>query len=661
MAMSSDREWLAGQLDNLTTELAALTPTQWAEEKRYLPPSVTSLPGYYRTEVAPYVKEITDCFSPDSPIREVTVMKGTQLCLTTALENVIGYMIDHVRTSPVMFVTADQELAKIRLESYILPMLQLSGLDHLIQSSDWNNGRKTGKTDKKLEWLGGGFLIPFGAQNANKLRSIPIQILLRDEIDGWPDVVGKDGDPVELSASRTAGYEGSRKILDISTPTIAGKSKIDKRFKRGDQRYYFVCCLKCGYSQRLRWRVADNENGNGAGVVTGMAWETQGGILVPDSVRYLCANCSHEHFNDDKTRLLAPENGAEWRPTALPQVPDHRSYHLNALYSPVGMQTWFAHVAKFLEAFDPETNRARDLAKLQVWYNNTLGKPFALQGERVPWRAVSMHRRAAYKLGDVPNRFARQFCGGPVALLVCSVDVHKDRLKVAVFGWCRDLRAVLIDYQTFEGDTERTDDPGTWRRLADLIDEKVYQADDGTGYRLQLTLIDSGYRASTVYDFCLGWQAGVNPIKGREVPPKAALIKEWSAFEAANGVRAFGITVDLYKDRIAANLRNEWDGVGLQPAATFNAPENIGDDELKELTVEFKVERTDKQGGFAWQRPAGAANELWDCYVYAYAAIDMIAHDVCIEQKELPVVDWDYFFDLCDAGDLSFKIAQPQG
>src|SRR5687768_16487259 len=99
-ATPSDEEWLAQQFEALTTELEVITPSQWAETKRYLPPSITSLPGYYRFEVAPYIREILDCLSDDSPIREVSVMKGVQLCLTTGvLENAVGYYIEHVKTA----------------------------------------------------------------------------------------------------------------------------------------------------------------------------------------------------------------------------------------------------------------------------------------------------------------------------------------------------------------------------------------------------------------------------------------------------------------------------------------------------------------------------------------------------------------------------------
>ena len=643
----SANEWLARQFEALTTELEVIRPSVWAEERRYLPPAVTSLPGYYRFDVAPYLREIVDCLSVDSPIREVSLMKGVQLGATVGvIENAIGYFIDHVKTAPMMMVTADAELAQLRMTSYIIPMLQHSALDHLIKSSDEKNPRKTGRTDKKVEWIGGGFLIPFGAVNANKLRSLSIQVLFRDEIDGWPDVVGKDGDPIKLSADRTASYEGSRKIIDISTPLIKGMSKIAKRYVAGDQRQYFVCCLRCGFPQVLRWRRTNPETGE----VSGIVWEMEKGRLVLDSVRYLCANCGHAHVNDDKTKLLSPDHGAEWRATAEPSSPTHRSYHINALYSPVGMQTWSACVHKWLEAWDEENSRVRDMGALQVFYNNVLGEPFEMRGEKLRFETVSAHRRQGYAFGQIPNRMASEYCGSPVLLLTCTVDVHKSELPVSVVGWTRDRRSFLIDYWRFEGDTEQLEDPGTWGRLRELIETQEYVADDGKRYRIQLTLIDSGYRADQVYSFAAEYAAGVAPVKGRDTPPKSASIKEFSSYSTPMGTTAYGITVGMYKDHLSAALRRGWDGQGHQPTGHFNAPVDATDAQLKELTAETKreiiEEKTGRRTGFVWHRPSGAANELWDLMVYHSAALDLIAWDVCRNQLGLDAVNWMAFFDL---------------
>ena len=612
---------------------------------------MTPLPGFYRFKVAPYLREILDCLSTDSPVRELAVMKGVQIGATVGvLENAVGYYIDHVKKAPMMLVTADAELAALRLNSYITPMIDYSGLRHLIQSSDEHNNRKTGKTDRQIEWQGGGFLVPFGAQNANKLRSLSIQVLLNDEVDGWPDVVGKEGDPVKLVRDRTAAYEGSRKILDISTPLIEGQSKIELLYKRGDQRKYHVRCLRCEASQVLRWSRTDDDTG----VVSGIVWELDDDHrLVPDSVRYLCQSCGHPHTDDDKTRLFDPDFGAEWIPTAVPAAPHIRSYHLSALYSPAGMQSWGACVQKWLEAWDVERSKARDYEKLQVFYNNVLGETYRLQGQQLRFEQVSPHRRTAYRYGEIPNAWATEHCGGPVQLLTCSVDVHKEALKVAVFGWCRDRRVLLLDYHTFEGDVEQLDNPDTWGKLADLVEEVEFVADDGAVYQPELAVLDSGYLTDHVYRFCEQYNYGVFPVKGQAVSPKAARVPEFSPFKTPKGTQGFGITVDLYKDRWSAALRREWSGQGLQPYLQFNAPLDATDQQLKELTVEVKREKiersTRKRVGYEWHRPGGAANELWDLLIYANAALDLIAHTYS-QQQGSENTNWPAFWDHCEHG-----------
>ncbi len=648
------REWADEIVATITTNVVALTPSEWAERRRYLPPSVTAMPGLFRFAVAPYMREIVDCMGLESPIREVAVMKGSQIAFTTAaLENSIGYGIDHVKTSPMLLVTADSELAKLRMESNVTPMLQFSGLQHLISASEEGNKRKTGHTDKKLEWLGGGYLVPLGAQNANKFRQQSFQIVHCDEVDAWPDVVGKDGDPVELVKARTKGYELSRKILWGSSPTVKDASKIERLFEQGDQRRYFVNCIKCGFSQWLKFQTKSAD-----GVLGGMTWDMRVGRLVPDSVRYLCQNpdCQHPHTNDDKTRLLDPANGAEWRPTAQAASPQIRSYHVPALLSPVGMQTWTSIVELWLKAWDTERGRARDVGILQVFYNSELGEPFELQGTRIRLEQVSDHRRSCYAFGQIPNRWAREHCGGAIQVLTCAVDVHADRLKVAIWGWTQGRRTFLIEYLTLEGDTEQQSDPGTWGELAKLIDEKRYTSDDGNRYAIAMTVVDSGYHTDTVYNFCAQWTGGVYPVKGRDAPPKGARVKEFSEFVSTMTVTGFGITVDLYKERWSAALKLEWNGQGLQPAGHFNAPEGVDDKQLRELTAEVKTVKVDKltgrKLGFTWRRPAGSANELWDLLVYGSAALDMLAWDHFGRGDNVEGIDWVAFFDDCESGGL---------
>ena len=642
-------QWLCDQFDNLTTELILLEPSDWAELKRYLPPQVTPMPGFYSFDVAPYLREIIDCLSPHSSVREIDVMKGVQICFTVGvLENTVGYLIDHIKNAPVMFLTADAELAQLRMESYITPMINYSGLDDLIKSADEKNTRKTGKTNKKIEWEGGGFLVPFGAKNAAKLRSTSIQYLLEDEIDGYPDTVSKDGDPCKLAEDRTAAYESSRKILRGSTPLISQTSKILKAYEKGDKRKYLVPCKHCERRQELKFHGVNDD-----GTVYGIDWSMDdGGILIEESVVYICQYCQGEMVNDDKTRMLTR---GEWTPTQRSTNPERRSYHISALYSPVGMQTWATQVRKWLDAWDVVTDRPKSMEALQQFYNNVLGLPFEMRGEALKYERVVMHRRTVYFSGEVPNKHAIKETGSPVLFLTCSVDVHKRHLDVQVIGWATRGCFYSVEWLKLEGDCEDLQ-AEPWDKLRELMETRVYKADDEKLYRVQLTLIDAQYNADIVHRFCGDYSGGVHPIRGTEIPTKTANIKEFSEFTSKLGAIGYNITTTIYKDRLAAALKRDWDGVSRQPDWHPNFPQDYPDQFFKELTIETKKEKinekTGQRLGFVW---VGRNAHSWDLTVYGSAAADMIALDICTRELGLEHIDRPKFWALCESRGLFWE------
>jgi len=493
--------------------------------------------------------------------------------------------------------------------------------------------------------------VPFGARNADKMRSYSIAVMLKDEIDAWPDTVGKDGDPDELSDHRCRGYWEKRKIYRGSTPLIDKNSKIHKAYLRGDQRKYLVKCKKCSFPQELRWSDTNKETG----VIGGFMWEVDNGTLVIESVRYCCQNCGEPHYEHDKELLFSEEGGAKWQPTARPVEPNIRSYHLPALYSPVGMSPWYSCVSSYLLGYDTEKNKVKDLAKYQVFYNNILAKPFKIVGTKVSREQVSAHRRSVYRLGEIPNIYAAEHSGSHILLVTCQVDVHKKNLAVTVMGWTKDLRCYVIDYFRIvvEGDEPDCDEIGSpvWRKLKKLIEEKTYTADDGKVYRIIITLVDAGFANVTVTSFCSDYSSGVYPILGRDRAAKNNTIKEFAEFKTQAGTIGYRILVDHYKDRLAPVLRRSWqEDEGQQDPYHFNAPVDITDEQLRELTVEYRSEKIDGRGmvTYEWYRPGNARNELWDLLVYGSAAVEIIAWQICIQHFELETIDWPRFWDYLD-------------
>lgn len=596
-----------------------------------------------------------DCMSQDSPVHFVAIMKGAQVAATVGvLENVVGYYAEHVRTMPVLFFTADDGLAKLRMDVNIVPMFQASGFDDIIQSNDSMRKGKQGLTNTKIEWAGGGYLIPLGAINEAKQRSLSAPILLRDEVSGFPLVVGRDGDPMKTTETRTNSYELTRKILDLSTPTLMGTDAISKRFKLGDQRYYQVPCIHCGVKQVLRFRGVNKETGH----VYGLTWKTEvadsGRVVTPGSVRYVCKHCAREMVNEHKALIM---QDGEWVPTAKPSQPDFRSYHISALYAPSFARTWEAIARAWMEAWDDDENRPKDVEKLQVFYNNDLGEPFEARTDKLKAHQISPHKRASYRSGELPMQHAIDRSGGPLEIVTMSVDVQEKWLAVKVMAWSPSAdnagyNAYMVEYLVIEGDCTNPDSDA-WQQLTDMIDNKTYTA-AGRVFRIAITLVDASYESDTVYTFCSQWSAGVFPLRGRDKPIKGGRIKEFDMLENATGTRYCSVTVDLYKDRWSNALGRQWNGIGKMPRNNWSAPIDIEDKTLNHLAVEYKCQQKDPKSGKIlgtyWHRPNNARQELWDLLVYNTAALEMVAYDVCEQHAGVEALIWPEFWNIARRG-----------
>ena len=645
------KEWLLEQVEGLEDSIKRMGPIEYNELNRYLPQGVSPRPGYIRYDLFPFLIEIIENFDPLSPVRETNLKKGVQTGFTTLLESIMLYYIGHIKTQPMMYLTADKELANVRMENNILPMLVESEMMHLIRSADTGNFRKTGKTKDFLQFDGGGYMIYNGAQNATKMRQNSVPLMFKDELDGWKLSIGKDGNSDTLTDARLSAYWDTRKILRGSTP-LTEPSMIDDAYEKGDKRKYNILCRACSFPQHIHHNYVNKETG----LIGGFKWETEHGRLIIDSVRYRCIDCGHEHYEHDKEYLFAIANGAHWKPTAEPRVEFVRSYHLPAWYSPFGFRPWHKGISDYLECFDPETKEILSISKYQEYVNNTLGDAFKSLGSRIYFTSASAHRRSNYSLGEIPNKYAAKYSRSEILFLVCMVDVHKRNLAVTVFGICKDLITYVIDYWRFERENE-DDDCGqitspVWGRLQALIEEKIYTADNGREYRIAWTFVDAGWSMPTVVTFCSQYGDGVHPIVGRQQAGKNQQLKEFREYKTTSGKTGYMITVDHYKDRLAPVLRRTWaEEQGVQPIHHFNAPVDLTDKQIKELTVESRKEMSDENGAtwHIWHRPGNAANELFDNLGYAHACVEIMAYLTCIGHFELETIDWGKYWDYLEA------------
>lgn len=611
--MVDERTWLDELIKSVPRHVSLLTVSEWAERKRILPAGTTSQPGPFRWTVAPYMREIADCMSEISPVERVAVMKSAQVTYTVGvLENAIGYIID-AAPGPALFVSADEQMAQAAVELRVDRMIESAGLSHKIHSQvKKQHAKKTGDTKSKKEFAG-GFLLAYGPNSGAKLRSFSIQYVLGDEIDAWPSTIGgegkraNEGDVVYLLERRTAAFEGRRKILYGSTPLIAGHSRIQRLFLEGDQRVFEVPCKKCGTMQQLKWEH--------------LHWDTDSdGRLQWDSVHYECSECGAHWSNDDKAWFLPR---GVWRPTAEPVKPTYRSYHINALYSPLGMTSWNDMAFEFLR-------RKGTPADLQTFINTYLGEPWEARHNAPEYERIMLYREG-YELGSLPAE-------AKPLLVTVGADVQKDRIECEIVAWGWEKVSWSVDYRTFPGDTS---DPSSnaWDGLRWTLEHSH------AGLPVSMALIDAGFNTPVVYQFCSQYYAGVHPVMGDLRIGRYREIFKRTPVQDHAGLERVDLYVDALKQEFYGYLVRVKNPDDDDPSGYCHFPNAYSEQYFRQLTAEERVREITRDGRerYVW-RKIRERNEAHDCRIYAMGALNVYAADV-MESLGSDQIDWQKFWE----------------
>lgn len=578
--------FLEGFLAGITPEVK-LGVSEWSDKYRMLSNVASSEPGPWRTDRAPYTREIMECLNPDSPVEEIVFMKGAQIGGTELGNNWIGFIVDH-SPGPVMMVLPSTETAKRVSKQRIAPMLEET--PQLRQRVRHNRSRDSGNT-QLIKEFSGGVLVITGANSAVGLRSLPIRNLFMDEIDAYPVDVDGEGDPIQLAIKRTNTYKRTRKIFKVSTPLIKDRSRIEKDYLRGDQRRYYVPCPECQAMQPIDWK--------------NIVWEKDAdGKHLPATAAFACRECGAISGEHHKTWML--EHG-RW---VAEGEADGRvaSFHLSALYSPLGWYSWSDAVTEFLESKD-------DQAALQVFTNTVLGETFAHGGER-PDENSLLARREVY---------AEEVPAGAL-VLVAGVDVQDDRLEVEVHGYGHGEECWPIDKRIIYGDPSQAD---VWRGLDDVLGG-TYKHELGAIMPVQATCIDSGgHHTQMVYDYVKARQTtrriwAVKGMGGEARPVVSAPSKKKSGYSQRK-VDLFTVGVDVIKSLIYRRLLISTPGPGCRHFPLSFASGDVCDEEyFAQLTAERVV--THYKRGWptqVWEK-IRPRNEVLDLSVYAYAAMKLL-------------------------------------
>lgn len=561
----------------------------WSDTYRYLPKESSAEPGHYSTSRTPYMREIMECLSINSPIKRVVLMTGTQLGKTEAGNNWFMY-IAHRYPGPCLFILPTVELAERHSKKKFAPSLRDTPA---MKDIFGDPSRKSSGNTLLLKEFPGGSISFSGANSGASFRSVSIRYLMADDLDEFPEDVDGQGDPLVLAMKRTDSFGDNAKIYLTSTPTERDISRIEKLFKESDQRYYHVPCPHCGFMQRLIW--------GGPEIKHGIKFDRdETGQLIESSVRYVCESCHEPIYETSKTEMLSQ---GQWVPTHPERSETSRGYQLSSLYSPVGWVSWVQMVQEFLEAKKyPES--------IKAWINTRLGESSGTEVDRPNWEIIR-NRAELYQPMTVPS-------GGLV--LTSGVDVQNDRLAVIIKAWGNDLESWLIFWGEIFGDPK---DKSTWDELTGLLNRSYVRNSDQISMLVQCSAIDTGYHTHDVYNYVRsksilrpmaikGMAATRKPILGRptkqDVNYKGTVIK--------HGVELWPVGTDTAKSLIYSRLTIKQPGPGM-----MHFPSGLDDDYYLQLTSEKRVIKyKDGFPSYNWVLPSGARNEALDCEVYALVA-----------------------------------------
>lgn len=556
------------------------TVSEWADENRVLVSESSSEPGPWRTDRAPYQREIMDAFTQPG-IHEIAIMASAQVGKSEIELNMMGRAID-IDPGPILYVQPTDSVAEDYSKRRIAPMI--NACPTLRDKVNKAKSRDSSNTITMKTFPGGSLSI-IGANSPSDLASKPVRYIFLDEIDRFPPSAGTEGDPIELAERRTETYRHNRKIVKTSTPTIKGKSKIEKAYMNGTQEEWHTQCPHCQNYSYIRFddvrfdkEAFRDENGETGYIVSGTRWR--------------CPICQRETPEHEVKRC--PAKWIVKNPKAIGN--GIRSFRLNAFMSP--WSDWKAIALAFLKAKD-------DPELLKVFHNTMLGESWEMRDRSgVP---EALHARREHYNAEIPTG---------VLVLTMGIDTQDNRLEYEVVGWDRNEESWGISRGVIPG---RADSPGVWEEVDALLDRE-WKLKNGMVMRVLATFMDSGgHFTQDVYRECARRASRrIWPIKGEGGEGKA-YVRQMKSGTGYRGAVGFLIGVDSGKEAIlyASGLTEPGPRYMHFP---IDYQRGYDLDYFRGLISEKQViHRRNGQNVIVWEKTY-ERNEPLDCRNYARAA-----------------------------------------
>lgn len=590
-------QFIAAALADAVRPRPALPFADW------LPRNIMLVDGDHKGEAwsaknAPYLRDIAECLSLDHPSNLVTVRKAQQTGVSILALAWCLYIAD---TQPdnilygVPGIDALKDINGQKLQPLIDAWEEETGKSIIIPLSD-RSGRGSTIYEKRFP---GGYI---SLANANVIMDLSMKTVrygVKDEVSKWQELAN-GSDPETLFFGRFTAFRRTRnyKIFELSTPELdtgdelgeaPGHCRIDRSFKRSDQRYFFVTCPHCDeeFVQSNELFVVDRTN------------------PAKSYMRCPSNGCVIEDI--DRVPMI---RGGKCKPTK--DGPDrHPGFHVDAFCSL--MMSYEAIAEDFL------SNEKRGEPGAKDYANLICALPFEMRGNAPDY--LKLHERAQkshWERGTVPH-------GG--LILTGGADVQHNGIFAEAVAFAQDRQSWCVDYQFFAGDTDDKN-AGAWPKL-DAWRKQTFRDAHGNERVLDALAVDAGdgNRVTQVLEWCRE-RPDTYAIVGRHgrgqppisIPQNKAVTKRGKRKRFGKAL-AWPVGTWTLKSELYGNLHKDKLDTGGDnyPGGYCHFADWCDEEYFKQLTAEyFRQEMVNGRFVEEWKK-ARSDNHMLDARVYAMA------------------------------------------
>lgn len=569
-----------------------LSVSQWADEHMRLSSKGSSVPGRWQTDRNPPLREPMDCLSARAVVRDVVCMFPIQFGKTMIAANGLAYCMDY-NPGPIMVALPGEASMNKWIAQKLNPMIEVC---EPVRRALTSTASRDSANQRTFKDFAGGQLYIEHAGSPQRLKSTSVRFLIVDEIDEFPEQLSTGDDPVKMLDGRTSSFPTTYTRLYISTPGIAGISRIARMYEKSDRRRYYVPCPHCGHRQPLMW--------------SGLTWSQDA-----KHAWYACRECGATIEEHEKTAMIA---AGQW----VAENPDSsiRGYTINCLYYQFGLgPRWADLVREWLDA-------QNDPAALKTFVNDRLAETWEDPAMRSVKHNVVADRAEPYPLRRAPRR---------VLAITAGVDTQDNRLAVQIIGWGRGLSAWVLDYIELPGDPA---EDAVWLSLTELLNRPIEHEAGGT-LRVLATAIDAGGHRTEAVKHYVRQRLIARPMcifgavrNNAPVLSKPSLADvTWRGRTDKRGISIFHVGTVAAKHLLYSRLSADADPAKQPETRQLHFSEDLGAAYFHGLVSEIYnpvKNRFEKRV---------ARNEPLDTWVYGYAA----AHHPELRLHRHTKADWD--------------------